>query len=174
MTLAKKGGNSPQEEAGSQLHLFRTFFYELPGITLAALFRDAGAAKAQTSQDMKGEILRKAVQLTLALAVVFFALSSNAEASTCTISQQCQNGTTVSCSGPAGTCSSGSNYVQCNGQRTYCTQSCSASYRCSYGGWIACSSLTGGCSVDSANQAVSCGSKYLACSDCYPAAFCDV
>ena len=122
----------------------------------------------------KGEVMKKAVQLCVALAVVFFALSSTAEASTCSISQQCPNGTTVSCTGSAGTCTSGSNYVQCNGNRTYCTQSCSASYRCSYGGWIACSSLNGGCSVDAPAQTIYCGSNSLSCADCYPAAFCDV
>lgn len=118
--------------------------------------------------------MRKALQLCVALAVVFFALSPAAEASTCTISQQCPNGTTVRCSGPAGTCSSGSNYVQCNGQRTYCTQSCSASYQCAYGGFISCYSNTGGCFTDTFSETVYCGSNSLSCADCYPAFFCDI
>ena len=115
--------------------------------------------------------MRKALQLCVALAVVFFAFSPAAEASTCTISQQCSNGSTVSCSGPAGTCTSGYNYVQCNGARSSCPTACGISYQCAYGGFLSCYSATGACYAQEFETFV-CDDRVMSCDQCYPQSFC--
>lgn len=116
--------------------------------------------------------MKKALQLGVAVAVVFFALSPVVEASTCTISQQCSSGSTISCSGPAGTCSSGSNYVSCNGTVKNCPPPpCGISYMCEYGGTLTCYSQTGRC-YTLEFETVGCDDRFMSCAECYPNFYC--
>lgn len=104
-------------------------------------------------------------------------------ASTCYISQQCSSGGSVSCSGPAGTCTSGSTWVECNGNRyncpncePYCSP-CDAQVNCSYGGIISCDSsqtpLYHYC--EEGSDFVYCeGAGTLTCDACYPAIWCHI
>ena len=95
------------------------------------------------------------------------------EASTCQISQQCWDGSTVSCSGPAGTCTSGSTWVSCNGTQYNCpSTSCSARVRCALGSTIAC---TGTYYCEEGSDYVYCqGTGTLTCDECYPRRYCSI
>ena len=118
--------------------------------------------------------MKTALQLGVAVAVTFFVLSPAAEASTCQVSQRCSNGTTISCSGSSGTCTTGSNYVQCNGTRTYCPwqpQPCGISYMCEYGGTITCYSEAGRCFTYEF-ETFGCDDWVMSCAECYPRFFC--
>ncbi|MCP3098252.1 hypothetical protein LZ198_05090 [Myxococcus sp. K15C18031901] len=49
---------------------------------------------------------------------------------TCGVSQQCANGSTVSCGSASGVCTSGTDnggWVECDGARTYCAPACTCS-----------------------------------------------
>lgn len=91
---------------------------------------------------------------------------------TCTISQQCAAGRTISCTGQAGTCTSGSNYVQCNGINTYCPYPpCSAHIQCPYGGFISCYTDSGDC--EEGYDYVTCTPHgTFTCDECYPGISC--
>lgn len=118
--------------------------------------------------------MRKALRVCVILTTVLLAFST-AVIATCSVSQQCPNGSTVSCSGPTGTCTTGSNYVQCNGNRTYCAsqpQPCGISYTCEYGGELICSSSTGRCYTFE-NETFGCDDKVMSCAECYPRFFCN-
>lgn len=94
-------------------------------------------------------------------------------AATCTISQQCSDGSTVSCSGANGTCTSGSNWVQCDGTRHTCpSTSCEAQVTCAYGGLISCTSNT---YCEEGTDYVYCdGAGTLTCDQCFPAIWCSI
>lgn len=96
---------------------------------------------------------------------------SVSEASVCTISQDCWDGSTVSCSGSPGTCTSGSTWVECDGTRHSCPSSaCDAQITCSYGGIISC---TGNYYCEEGSDYVYCqGTGTLNCDDCFPAIWC--
>ena len=56
----------------------------------------------------------------------------------CTASLTCPSGAYLYCSSPVpGTCTAASNYVECNGQRTYCP-ACTAEKECCDGSWVYC------------------------------------
>lgn len=99
------------------------------------------------------------------------------DASTCYISQQCPGGGQVSCSGPAGTCSSGSNWVECDGDRHVCSPPCEAQITCAYGGMISCdSSQTPSYHYcEEGSDYVYCeGAGTLTCDQCSPAIWCHI
>ena len=51
----------------------------------------------------------------------------------------CPNGTYISCSsGTPGTCTAGSNFVECNGVRTNCPTGCAIERECCDGSWVYC------------------------------------
>lgn len=104
------------------------------------------------------------------------ALSISA-ASGCSISQQCSGGGQVACSGPPGTCSSGSNWVECDGDRYVCLPPCEAQITCAYGGVISCdSSQTPNYHYcEEGSDYVYCeGVGTLTCDDCYPYFWCHI
>ena len=63
----------------------------------------------------------------------------------CNLSQQCPGGGSISCTGPSGTCTSGSDYIMCNGSYHRCPTPCEASISCAYGGFLSCSTPNGSC-----------------------------
>lgn len=68
------------------------------------------------------------------------AQGGNAPKSACTVSNDCGAAPTVSCSSAAGDCHSGTNYVECDGVRTYCQAetTCTISTSCPNGGGVSC------------------------------------
>lgn len=65
----------------------------------------------------------------------------------CSVSLECPDGTILQCDGTNYSCTTGSNYVECNGQRTYCpSQQCTARVFCREAGCdVICSSSNGDC-----------------------------
>lgn len=118
--------------------------------------------------------MRKTPLVCVVLALLALAVSPAAFAWTCNVSQQCSGGSTISCSGQSGTCTTGSNYVECGGSRTYCPsqpQPCGISYQCAYGGTVTCYSEAGRCFALEFETFV-CDEDVMSCADCYPNFFC--
>jgi hypothetical protein len=92
---------------------------------------------------------------------------------TCTLSQQCPNGGSISCTGPTGTCTSNSDSITCNGTIYKCPTPCSASLQCSYGGFIECWTPNGSCEAG-ADYVTCTGTGTLTCDACYPAIQCQI
>jgi hypothetical protein len=112
------------------------------------------------------------IKLLVTLAVVLTAAGLADASGTCTVSQQCPSGGSVQCMGPAGTCTTGSNYVQCNGVRTYCPTPCSAFVQCAYGGFISCNSQW---YCEEGSDYVYCqGAGTLTCDECVPRIICSI
>ena len=60
----------------------------------------------------------------------------------CFANLTCPSGAYIYCSsGVPGTCTVGSNYVECNGQRTYCP-ACAIEKECCDGSWVYCEGNT--------------------------------
>ena len=117
------------------------------------------------------------MRLTLTLVGLVAALAllgaSPALAGSCSATQQCSGGGSVSCTGSS-TCSVGSDFVECDGTRTYCqvtTNPCDVSYRCptppySQPWGLYCTDRTGQCSSDPFNHSITCGSTTYTCDAC--------
>ena len=119
--------------------------------------------------------MRKSSPPLVILALLLFGLSPRAFAWSCNVSQNCSNGSTISCSGQSGTCTTGSNYVECGGTRTYCpwqSQACGLQYTCAYGGTLICSSQQGRCFTFPEFEAIGCDDKVMSCEECYPQFWC--
>lgn len=99
--------------------------------------------------------------------------TSPALADSCSATKNCSDGSTVSCTGDS-SCLLGSDYAQCDGQKTYCPsggQSCTASYTCPVPEYdhdyrLFCSDPNGNCSTNSFNDSVTCGSTTRTCAGC--------
>jgi hypothetical protein len=118
--------------------------------------------------------MSKTPHVCVALAFLMVIFSAKALAGTCNVSQQCSNGSTVSCSGQSGTCTTGSNYVECSGTRKYCPsqpQPCGISYECEYGGTLTCYSEEGRCYTYEF-ETFGCDDAVMSCAECYPRFFC--
>jgi hypothetical protein len=115
-------------------------------------------------------------KIKLLLAVFTLTAAGLASASsTCTVSQQCPGGGSVQCTGPAGTCTTGSNYVQCNGVKNFCPpppSSCSAFVQCAYGGFISCNGQ--GYCEEGADYVYCQGAGTLTCDECIPHIICSI
>ena len=94
--------------------------------------------------------------------------------STCTVSQQCPGWPPVSCTGPSGTCTTGSNYVECNGSRKTCPWwTCPVTVQCAYGGFIECNTTATHGYCEAGTDYVYCdGVGTLTCDECYPRFYC--
>ena len=67
--------------------------------------------------------------------------ASQAPRASCTVSNDCDAQPTISCTSSVGNCHSGSNWVECDGNRTYCAAppaTCTISTSCPSGGGVSC------------------------------------
>jgi hypothetical protein len=88
--------------------------------------------------------------------------------STCTVTNDC-SGTQISCQSTSGNCHSGSNWVECDEQRTYCGESegCTAFLQCPTTGTVSCSGSTPtSCSLSSGQCSVICNGVETRCPNC--------
>lgn len=109
--------------------------------------------------------MKKLLLLLTACALVSLAgLAAPDQAiASCSLTMTCPDGTTKSCSGT--TCVQGSNYISCDGRRSFCP--CTARIVCPYPyqPWIlACYNPQGSCSTT--RDAVKCGAMTYTCQMC--------
>ena len=116
------------------------------------------------------------VFVLVVLALVLAPLPADAQGM-CSAIQFCRSGTNVACDG-ANTCTVGTDFVECDGNRAACNNNgCTATYRCpkppfSQAWALSCSSTLLGtdCTIDAIDDTVRCGHDYRTCDECEAAA----
>jgi len=88
-------------------------------------------------------------------------LAGAIETGSCTVTFDCGDGNILSCTSASGFCSSGTGWVKCDGQYTWCPNRCTANVDCENGNHLYCSSLVGDC--HEYYDAVQCDGQYEFC-----------
>jgi hypothetical protein len=89
---------------------------------------------------------------------------------TCTVTNDCNGGTPISCTSYYGNCHSGFDWVECDGNRTYCIEpACTASYVCPWWSPTYMVSCQGQytCQVSDGQCGVFCDGLETRCAECW-------
>ena len=131
-------------------------------LSLAFFAGTAIAAELQPSLDkLRADIFKAPGRVSL----------SETLDSTCTVTNDCNGGTPISCTSYSGNCHSGSDWIECDGNRTYCGsgEGCIASYVCPW--WsptpmVSCQGQST-CHVSDGQCGVYCDGLETRCAECW-------